>query len=542
MNEIDIIKNIKVDLAKELMEGKYWTADEVLAMVAVYLCPALDSVKLSKDEDLTRKHGTLRDIYKAIKAWGNKRKRHLMEYSRDGLFELFKCEWAAPLSIIEKKRLLNGITLIKSIEDDGHLSYRGNETVYKNLIKTGASSLDLQYGKKEYCPEKKSASTNNEETTMKSNRQEAYVQEEKLKNVWSKISGQPDYKEKMPLIWKLCIPYQIYMQLKESLTEYLQTTSEKPRVILKKHAEKILVYVALWYRWGYKGGGNQENALDVLGNTRIKINHVWNNCSDIQKYLYKTEDSTSYLYSAYVLGGFPLQYINDSGRFDSLFQKIYSLDENAITEEGMKEVSDAFDQNNATYTQSFQQGSFREYVTSLLHDEETIAEEDNDNALVARYRQLIKNGKIERNNKIFHHEWLYYINTECESIECYFKLKIGCKNMYITPPKGVGIDVSDFFIGIETDNGKASRQRIRFSRINDDTFMGWGNIDMLEMNVPQLAVNKINVCIYTGEDAKDKKIVETIPTPDCIQLYNTKKPYEWSSDKSKKTVVFPAIS
>lgn len=378
--------------------------------------------------------------------------------------------------------------------------------------------------------------------------------ESELLSIWKQIESLDGFKDCMPLVWKLKISNDMYSKLKNALSNYLNVCNIKKEKILQKYSQAIFVYIALWYRWEYNGNDQNKNTLKAL-NTTIRISEIWNKVPEsFKQYLYSSKNKSNLsLYSIYVLGGFPLSYITCNRRFDKLFKELHSLNdtEYSPTDEHFQQVINCFDQNNQAYKQSFINGSFNEYIKSLLNDDIYVHECDYSNDLVKKFKKLLDDGKRELIGNIFTPNYFFYYDNDSDELECIFKLKIGTNKEFLYIPAiclqawSLRSELTEFYIGIETDTGIRSNDVIRFTRSNygGDVFVGWGSQNQLEICLCKNCTSAINVVAYAdyGRRTILKDSITLFPIEDYFQVYATGCPFEWSdrtNNRAQSSLIF----
>lgn len=422
---------------------------------------------------------------------------------------------------------------------------------YKDIIKN--KPCLRKYGVAEYAEEIVIKKKNNIMDSARNYETNEYDSE--LCSIWKQIISLEGFNECMPLVWKLRISNDMYLKLKTALSNYLSIRNIKKEKILQKYSQTIFVYIALWYRWEYNGNDQNENikkdpnknALKAL-NTTIQISDIWNNVpKSFKQYLYTSKNRSNLsLYSIYVLGGFPLFYITCNNRFDKLFKELHSLNDTEYypTDEHFQKVIDCFDKNNQAYKNSFIDGSFNKYIKSLMEDDIYVHECDYSNDLVKKFKQLLDNGKRESIGNIFTSNYLFYYDEDSDELECIFKIKIGTDKDSLYIPAiclqawSLRPDITEFYIGIETNMGIRSNDVIRFTRSNygRDVFIGWGTQNQLEICLYNNGTSTIKVVAY--EDYRRRTVLNNSITAfeikEYFHVYNTGYPFEWSDKTNNK--------
>lgn len=552
IKEFTLINQIKSAIAYHYLNSNSpLHADDVLAICGVYLFVNDEISFFDKSEDIN-KYGTINPIYKVLQKYLKKKEKAILKnYSKRGLLNCFRVEWCQPLTLEIKRKCLKGITLISNIEEEGYISLRGNDKVYEVLSQKRVQLENKLFGNADYEPKANSSTLQTTESVDANTNSES---ENDLKEILSQLNSfwetniyNENYQKSMPLVWKLDISYRTYNELKVLLMQVIQALPQNARrrnSILINLAEKILVYVALWYRWEYQGRGN--NALESIEITQ-RARFVWENSPlSYMKYLYipKEEENrnTSWLYSLYVLGGFPLKYVCDNEkRFASLFKDINNPD---IDEDTLLNISNKFDNNNSVYFRSLVEGSFKEYISDIMNGNRHIAQEDLGRDEVKAYIEFIEKGKIEYYNDFFKIVWNLYIEPSTSLCDCILNLEIGPKNNRCYIPEELlrrfqipNVDcLKEFFLYIDYNDGEKDSKPIRFSRTSGrgSSFVGWGNTNIIKLPIIPKIGASIKVKITSADDISRTFILKEFSVKGYFYLFKSNNPYEWSSSTNNK--------
>lgn len=551
INEFTLINQIKSEIAYYYLNSNTpLHADDVLAICGVYLFVYDEISFFDKSEDIN-KYGTINPIYKVLQKYIKKKDKTILKsYSKHALWNYFREEWCQLLALEIKRECLKGITLISNIEEEGYISLKGNDKVYEVLSKKKVPLENSLFGDADYEPKLKSDTPPKTETVdVNTNSESENDMEEilsQLNSFWEKNICNENYQKSMPLVWKLDIPYRTYNKLKDLLKQIIQALPANPRCrnsILINLTEKILVYVALWYRWEYQGKGN--NALDNIKFTQ-RASFIWDNSpSSYKKYLFVPEEdgrNTSWLYSLYVLGGFPLKYVcNKDRRFASLFKDVNNPD---IDEDTLLNISNKFDNNNSVYYRSLVEGSFKEYISDLMNGNRHIAQEDLEREEVKTYIEFIENGKIEYYNDFFKIIWNLYIEPSTSFCDCILNLEMGRKNNRCYIPEELlrrfqipNVDsLKEFFLYVDYNDGEKDSKPIRFSRTygRGSSFVGWGNTNIIKLPIIPKIGASIKVKIASTDNISRSFILKEFLVEGYFYLFKSNNPYEWSSSTNNK--------
>ena len=561
MNESRIIKSIKFHAIKHLLGGEYWQVDKLFAYAAAIIYPFADQIKYDN------KSGSIHQLVKVLaKFLRNTKPNNLDVLSFDGLVSFFIAEFCPTVSFTIKKECLSkSISLIASISADGFISWSGKTEVYNSIVSTYEKDAYLnEYGHQVYniitADDKKS---NIEEIlpnevveivnvpTIKKERQcipnvvKGSEEEKVLNKIWrEKIYGD-HYKECMPYVWKLQIPYKLYCELKEALQSAYKVV--KQSTLLNNHCEKIFVYVAEWFKWEYQPG-SQNNAFTDLGVKNIS-GKVWESLNKWQNFRYSGETNDIHLYSIYALGGFPLLAILKSDRIDNLFECLLHEDDiDVLTESLLKVIpglSDAFRQSLA----DGELGSWSKYIQALSDSPELLyADCDKDvNEYVMHFYERLENGRRESIGKVIKPQWIFYTSSDSDNITGDIVVKIGkdggngCVAAEI-----VKSEKDQLYIGIECQNEIINFRK--YSKTSDcKRFVGWGTISNRIRGYIEDLSQTISLCKYDTNLLQPSK-GEIITTFDLghkyIEVYATDDGSGWTTlrefKKNTKAVLFPS--
>lgn len=529
MNIIALSKSINIIKSKVYLN---YILDGVTEMPCQYLLASLLSECVG-NEYKNNEYRT--ELFKLINIKINK---ELISYNRNDCIRLIRNN-LVELSENDYRKILEH-PIIREIKNNiAHFDV----DKYKNNIKNRPQLR--KYGDKKYTNNKKIIQKEEKKVCIEFSNNNEY--ESELCSIWTQISSIDGFKECMPLVWQLSISKDMYLKLKSALTNYMTIPNIKKKEILKNYSLAIFVYVALWYRWEYNGNDNNGNALNELM-VSITISEIWDNVPPPYKeFLYTSENGSNLLlYSLYVLGGFPLFYITSNPRFDNLFKEIHSLNnaEYQSTDEHFQQVIKCFDENNQAYKNSLISGSFNKYIKSLLDDNIYVHESDYLNDLVKKFKQLLDDGKRESIGNIFTSNYLFYYDEDSDELECIFKLKIGTDSGSLYVPAmclqnwSLKPDLSEFYIGIETNTGIKSNNVIRFTRCNygKDVFIGWGTQNQLDICLYKNGTSTINVVAYAdyGRRTVLNNSITVFEIKEYFHVYNTGYPFEWSDKTNNK--------
>jgi len=176
--------------------------------------------------------------------------------------------------------------------------------------------------------------------------------------------------------WKNKIDSEQYGNLKDLLCKCVEASEEQ---VVDSHALKVAFYMAEFYKREYNGNDSTENALKSIGLGK-QAKTIWKKAGLPETYLYSTDsDNKRWQMSIYVLGGFPLRYIQDKRqRFFKTLWDVYNNDDENSFEDFLNQEF-----NNQTFKQSLksESGSLHQFTKRLITEDDTksvFAEEDCD--------------------------------------------------------------------------------------------------------------------------------------------------------------------
>lgn len=312
---------------------------------------------------------------------------------------------------------------------------------------------------------------------------------------------------------------------------------EKNAKFISRYAFYIVVFLAEWFKREYDGYQN-EQGLSIIGINSQQSKRIWEESKLPISYLINS-GVNEWLFSIYVLGGFPISYIRRVRRFDSLFNRIWTLRQgDDIDEEILEDISNSFDSNNSVYQESMNRaGSLFSYIEALLEDKIPLSEDDMQKEPYKYYCEMLSEGKRTCYNNYLSCSWSIYTDEMNEGIDSYINIKIGPKKNRCYIPCdcvlqwNVGTCINEFVLGLETNTGAKSEQTIRFSK-EGKYFVGWGDFTSLSMSFDIRNTTSIKVLLYKTTDIdrdNGMTVHEPFTFPDKCQFYKSSSPYKWSS-------------
>lgn len=531
-----------------------WHIDEFLAHAMAILYPYVRDGIIEQEEKLILPLQAIRTFRKSPKE-----RKFLDSLTELSLIDALNVRWIKKIQ--NKIEIAKSFLLIDDVDEEGYVHIKPQ--LIDTYIRLNIPYSDTKYGSDEFIQEPVDPSNNHEE---KDKNTESFIYSAEIKE---SITITPKNKkhvqaytplcqeeknfidmwhfEKLPeslaygnFFWQYQITESQYNKIKEGLIS-LHFENRNARFI-RRHAFHISLFLSEWFKREYDGYQN-ERGLSIIGINSQQSPHIWRNSKFPDAYLINSGQN-EYLFSTYVLGGFPIKYINRVKRFDALFKDIWNIKQGEeIDEELLEEMSLSFDTNNTVYQESMcKGGSLYAYIESLVNDEVPLASEDKVLEPYRTYCEMLSEGKRVCYDNYLSSIWNIYTDGRSEGIDAYINIKIGfIKNRCYIPYDCVKMWTeysvpNEFVLGLETESGKKSDNTIRFSR-SGKSFVGWGNTTTLSMMFDVQDDQTIKVMMYSVSDVerKDGKLIQhEFSFPNSCQLYQTNIPYKWSSIKDTK--------
>lgn len=462
-------------------------------------------------------------------------KKH--DYSKAATLQMIRDLFLKEMDIDRLKSLIAG-SMIVSYPDtlDGYIKF--------NFISEHPPGLRRISGQEEYVPieitKPKGRPVRN--TTAKEDRHAPKLGAEPLLSK-DMIALKQHYntleKEGKQYLWEWKVNTEQYEKLKE-LLKSLCLEIQPPKVI-RACAPQIALYIAEWYKREYDGY-KSTNSLEEIGLDSSKSQMIWESANLRYEYVFRTEDTNihEWLYSMYLLGGFPIRYTNRSNRFVSMFDALWgeNKDTDEISNDQLQDITQRFD-GSQVIKNSLVSGSLHKYYRYLREKEDMpIAEEDKS---IEPFKTFIKNlqeGRSRFFNNYIRGNWFLYIDPCDNIIDSVFNVSFGRKNdkCYIPaeclehwniPHTG---EVKDFWIELKASHPSFEtdiKESIRFSKTGrgDSPYVGWTRNNYLEIDVPYSKDTNIEVNLIVN--GLPYPIHEPFKVEDSHQFFKTRSPYEW---------------
>ena len=334
-------------------------------------------------------------------------------------------------------------------------------------------------------------------------------------------------------IWKNKISTETY----EKLFELLKICAdENERGFTKRFAKLIVVYCAEWYKREYNGNDGKKNPLKTLG-IGCPTSDLWKWAEINNKLLYKTE----YLWSIYVLGGFPINYLIRK-KFDDFMGEISSAYKSNAEDDSL---SERIFINNGTVQESLHQhrGSLFKFKNTIISKQEyPFADTDLEKEPFLTFINGLKD--YRREHEKFTLEWV----VESNDYTPYFRRKIrlhlnsednGIHNKRI-PYSRLKTNIKNrksfnLYLRFNDEDIEETeeRQYIRFVNTFNGYFIGEMSDNYFTYSdIPTTPIEKISIVAKNDINDKFEELQEEIVLP-YLQLFSTGEYSTYSSKPNK---------
>lgn len=267
-------------------------------------------------------------------------------------------------------------------------------------------------------------------------------------------------------IWQWKIPASIYKELKENLAEFVKELSLKQDNIITSIRELgndlhivfsrlVAVYCAEWFKREFNGNDRGNNALEAIGLKDQGISEEIFCRAYGEENVYRAGNLREWLWSMYVQGGLPVNYIvhnnqnNQNNNMVDILAAYFAPEEQALDE-------DKFFHNQVMA----QSESIRSYIDCLrtLHQDGNvgwpIAEEDLSREPFVSFRNFVLEGKRKadqrRRQSKFYLEWLAWKSNDNDQFAMALLLCLHSNPQTTRPNKDIPIETARMW-GIPDD-------------------------------------------------------------------------------------------
>lgn len=514
------------------------------ARVIVELFPSLKMLKIDEDASSFPK------LISILEGVVGANKRH--NYSKEALLSLVKEEFLKGMSVWD---------LLEIIGNNPFYFFPDNEDtpMFFTMVSQNLPILRKDYGDEPYVPKARpsiNSTQAGDKQPVRLRRNRGERAERKGLSTDKEISSLPEIialkKKYIELerphekyFWQWRVSTEDYNEYKDLLhnVDFSARTTEKVCCC----ARQLAFYAAEWYKREYDGN-ESENCFAELGINSTLNSKIWENAfRNITAYNTGETNRNLWLYSMYVLGGFPIKYTLRSNHFSSLFDQIWGEDQaqDVISDEQIDEITQGFD-GNQVVKNSLISGSLHDYYRYLRKETTMpIASSDMKIDPFVNFIHNLQEGKKQYFEHYLKPTWLLYIDSHDNLIDGEIQVAFGRKEdkCYIPIEWLEYLDIreaktlDEFEIEVsETVSGE--QKSIRFSKTGPGNypFVGWSRINKIILPISIDENSSIKVHLITK---KDRYKIGTFSFGDSRQFYKTKKPYEWSSrtDNSTHTAV-----
>ena len=530
---------------------KLWHIDDFLSHAMAILYPYVRDGIIEQEEKLILPIQAIRTFRKSPKE-----RNFLDSLTELSLIDALKSRWV--VKIQNKKEIAKTFLLVDYIDDHDMIHVKPQFIdIYTHLNIPGS---DMKYGTEDFIQESEESLCVDENTedktktrmqknfitvipysTKSAKTHNPFSQEEKeFIEMWQ-IERLPESLNYGNFFWQYKITESQYNKIKSGLISL--HFEDKDAKFIRRYAFRISLFLSEWFKREYDGYQN-ERGLSIIGINSQQSRHIREDSKFPNSYLLKSGQN-EYLFSIYVLGGFPINYIRRVRRFDSLLRNIWNIKQGEdIDGELLEEISDSFDTNNAVYQESMRKGgSLYGYIESLVNDDVPLAKEDKEREPYRTYCEMLSEGKRACYDNYLSSIWNIYTDCKSEGIDSFVNVKIGptnnrCYIPYNCVRMWTESSVPDeFILGLETEGGRKSENTIRFSK-SGKVFVGWGNTNIISMMFDVQYEQVIKVMMYSVWDVErnnGKVVQHPFVFPDRCRLYQTSTPYKWSSIRDTKS-------
>lgn len=546
-----IIKKTRTDVALNCSTMGEISPEEYAALVIVELLPAVGRIR--KDEDSAE----FRRLLNMLEALSKRVRRH--HYSKDAMLSLVKGECLSGKSVYDLSEMIGNSAFCMFPTDE-------NEPMFFRSVSRFPPALRSDYGDEPYVATAdettRMPSETADETTGTPSETAAppRVKKEPVPASKGKLGDLPEivalkrkYHElERPderYIWKWRVSTEDYDDFKRLLLDV--DFSSRTREKVRECAYQLCFYIAEWYKREYDGN-DSDNCLTELGIEGSGLTEeIWKyspRSHDEQPYITEGTKFHEWLYSIYVLGGFPIKYTLRASRFSSLFDEIWGEDQNrdVISDDQLDEITRGF-AGNQVVKNSLVSGSLHDYYRYLRKETTMpIAPSDLDKEPFASFIRNLQEGKRKYYEHYLKPTWLLYVDPHDGIIEGEVQVSFGRKddNCYI-PTECLsywnipGAKTLDGFEIEVSDSSSGVKKSIRFSKTGPDDYpyAGWSRRNVVSLPVAVDDDCSIEVYLVTCDGRY--RIGDTYAFGSSRQFYKTRQPYEWSSrtDNTSHTAV-----
>lgn len=549
---------IKHYLIKEYMSGiENMCVKKILPLCAAILYP------FSENEIIREPRPEyILSIINATKKFARK-KENLGDYTLEGLRNFFEYRWLPTLDFNKQKQLIEGISLIDKVEDNGFFSLKGSDKVFDAYLNRPVMDISGKYGNTPFeIPDEDTLNVEDAEIAVNVENQDDNGDNISLDSLVNFLrSALPNGLGTDRYFWEYKLNSAQYNALKQQLLKLKleNNTGKKLKIKIRSYgtvARVVALYVSEWYKRECPTLDG-DRCLETIGLNSGDSSSVWKGSGLPDNYLHQGDVSQQMRQIAMcALGGLPLRVVNSSPRFKNLVNGLFDIyQKGEAADEDIENVINSFDDNNGVFKRSLVSGSCKKYLLQLvkyLESGKTIDlpfnESDINESLFSEFVRKLKEGWDEELSKRFITReiriWTYDYYEEGDDssqIECEFYVHIGpqkSKNV-ITKRELVKLGVSlpdevtkfKLRLSMTMEDGseiwsKGFRTYFKIGN-NCEDFCGAFGSD-IATNIDLFNTNYISIWIeWEGKKQKIEKW--SCKVPRYFQLYATDDFYLWTT-------------
>jgi len=516
--ELDILINLEHQLANHKWNDMY----QLLADLSVMVYHQVDYI-LSNPES----YPLFRDFAKLLQSIRTQTRGSLDTYTPKVLSGYMLGRLKSLVRLQQLKEVAKYLIVIGSVNDDGSIV----------LNDEWASTLSSSWG----IPSLESSATAVPSTSKEQQPKPAVMPqtriskaktdaERRLEKFWWKLTeGNFDYQ----YFWRNKITSAQYAELKNRLQE---CAYEQKNGFAKRYGRVVAFYVAEWYKREYNGNDGKDNALKDL-RLNFRPEEVWKYSGLPESFLYQRKNKM-YLFSLYVLGGLPINYLIHK-QFDKIFKEIAATYRQKSSEESID--ANVFINNYALQEATRSQwGSLHMYFDSLLRGEYPFAQEDYDLEPFRTFISQMEEWKPMR--KKFQLEWVVEGNMNVTQFRRYLRLYVtpeynGERNKSVSYGRisrwGITTETKSFnlyllFNDDDVDSIDEEAEHLTFYNTYDGYFTGRMSKNYYSFHdIPDGNIYKVSLCVKVSHIFKE---IFSFDVNDYLQLFETGR-YSVLSDR-----------
>ena len=513
--EIDILLQSEFLLANH----KWYSMYDFMASLVSVLYPHRDYIL-----DHIENYGILSFLLEKANEWNTDK---LEVFSNHQIYSFFLAKLKQGVSLAQVRAFSRYFVVIDSVDDNGAISFKdGWLSVFSSSWGIPKGSLFSDNVEKSKRENPSSLDENGVSIPVVSVSRKSVAKtdaERRLEKFWFKITaGNFDNR----YLWRNKLSRVDYEELRNRLQE---CSYEQCSGFVKRFARVILLYIAEWYKRSYNGNDGKDNAIKDL-KLQCRPEEIWKYAGVPNNFLYKKRNNM-YLFSMYVLGGLPINYLVHK-RFADIFKEIVNAYQKKEDDENLD--NNVFINNYPLQESTRSQwGSLHLYFEALMRDDYPFSDQDLKEEPFSTFVINLQEWNPMRKN--FNSEWIVEGNLRNKKLRRMFRLYVtpetnGERNKSISYDRlarwGVRPDCKSFglylcFNDNEPDELEEKSEHITFYNTYDGYFVG----QMIDCyytfkKIPTYKLAKIKLVGRFGHRFKVVHEFDIIP---YLQLYETNR-------------------